>query len=63
MDPSRYFFEWRPLRTSPLGVTAFFSARGVAILANEAVYVVGPALLAAALTLSLRRLKDRSGDR
>ena len=38
-DPTRYFFPFRPIRVSPLGVRAFFGAKGRAVLASEAVWV------------------------
>ncbi len=38
-DPTRYFFPWRPIRVSPIGVQQFLSGRGVAILASEIEYV------------------------
>lgn len=33
-DPSRYFFGWRPVRVSPLGL-GFFSIRGVHVMISE----------------------------
>src|SRR5213596_2986721 len=38
-DTARYFFPWRPIRVSPVGVGRFFSAQGAAILASEIEYV------------------------
>ena len=38
-DTTRYFFPWRPVRVSPVGVGRFFSAQGAAILASEIEYV------------------------
>lgn len=38
-DNGRYFLPWRPLRVSPIGVQAFLSGRGLAVLANEALWV------------------------
>ena len=38
-DTTRYFFPWRPIRVSPVGMGRFFSAQGVAILASEIEYV------------------------
>jgi inner membrane protein len=49
-DRTRWFFPWRPIEVSPLGPGAFLSGRGLAILANELVWVGLPcALVAAAL--------------
>ncbi len=38
-DSARYFFSWRPLETSPIGVGAFFDGPARRILANEIVWV------------------------
>ena len=38
-DTTRYFFPWRPVRVSPVGVGRFFSAQGAAIMASEIEYV------------------------
>ena len=46
-DDGRYFFPWRPVRTSPLSVGAFFSRTGVEILTNEIVWVDPVALVTA----------------
>ncbi len=54
-DNGRYFFQWRPLHTSPLGISAFFSERGLAILSNEASYLALPCAVTAAIGLALRR--------
>lgn len=32
---ARYFFPWRPIEVSPLGLDAFFSARGIVVLWSE----------------------------
>ena len=38
-DTARYFFPWRPVRVSPVGVGQFFSGQGAAIMASEIEYV------------------------
>jgi len=40
----RYFFPWRPIRVSPLVISSFFSARGLAILQSELLWVWLPVL-------------------
>lgn len=42
----RYFFPWRPLMVSPIGVGAFFGWRGLVVLASEAAVVLVPLALA-----------------
>jgi inner membrane protein len=44
-ENSRYFLPLRPIRVSPIGVTRFFTSRGVAILQSEIVWIWIPALL------------------
>jgi inner membrane protein len=36
---ARNFFAWRPIAASPLSPAAFFSVRGLEILANEALWI------------------------
>ena len=36
----RYFFPYRPIMVSPLGVGAFFGLRGLLVLANEFLLVI-----------------------
>ena len=52
---ARYFFPFRPIAVSPLGAHAFFSARGVAVLASELVWVWIPAAAFAAISSRARR--------
>ena len=51
----RYFLPWRPILVSPMSVRRFFSARGMAILASELVWVWLPAAVVAGTALPLRR--------
>jgi inner membrane protein len=34
-DNTRYFYSFTPIKVSPIGVEAFFSARGLAVLKSE----------------------------
>jgi inner membrane protein len=38
-DTTRYFFPWRPVRVSPISVSAFFSTWGLRIVRSEALYI------------------------
>ena len=49
IDDTRYFFPWRPIAVSPIGLRPFFTRHGVAILANEALWVGVPSLAVASL--------------
>jgi inner membrane protein len=54
---ARYHLPWRPIRVSPIGVTPFFSARGLAVLRSELVWIWAPAAAAALLGLAIRSLR------
>lgn len=51
----RYFFPWRPIEVSPIGVGSFFSARGMEVLLSELKWVWLPSGLVFALGLIFRR--------
>lgn len=44
ISSERYFFPWRPIRVSPLALTAFFSERGLNVLRSEFFWVWLPCL-------------------
>ena len=50
---SRYFFPWRPIRVSPVSVSAFLSATGVRVLRSEVQWIQPPAVMAAVLLTRL----------
>jgi inner membrane protein len=52
---ARYFFPFRPLQVSPIGVGAFFSEWGLAVILSELLWVWLPAGLCVALVLIFRR--------
>jgi inner membrane protein len=56
-DNTRYFLPWRPIRVSPIGITRFFSHRGLEVVQSELLWIWLPAVLlvAAALLVRLRR--------
>jgi inner membrane protein len=56
-DGVRYFFPFRPVEVSPIGVGAFFGGRGLAVIRSELLWVWLPAGLCLALLLTLRRLR------
>lgn len=53
----RYFLPWRPIRVSPIGA-AFFSARGLRVLASEALWIGLPAAALGLLGWARRRGRD-----
>lgn len=54
-EHTRHFWALRPIEASPISVRAFLSARGLAILANEAVWVWAPCAALAVAGVALRR--------
>ncbi len=44
-DSTRYFFPWRPLKVSPLGLSGFFSPWGKEVLWNETIGIWIPSIL------------------
>jgi len=53
---TRYFLPWRPIAVSPIGVTAFFTERGLTVLRSEFQWIWLPAGLFSILALAVRRL-------
>lgn len=43
-DTSRYFFQWRPIQVSPIGVSNFFSEWGKKVLLSELIWIGIPSL-------------------
>jgi len=54
-DNHRFFAPFRPIEVSPLGLGAFFSARGVDVMLSELVWVWAPCALLWWVCLQLRR--------
>jgi inner membrane protein len=55
----RCFLPWRPIRVSPIAASRFFSARGLAILQNEFVWIWIPAIAFAAAVLAIKWSRRR----
>jgi inner membrane protein len=51
----RYFFPFRPLKVSPIGVGRFFGEWGLRVIKSELLWVWLPSALAVLLMLSFRR--------
>ena len=54
----RFFFPWRPIEVSPIGLSRFFSARGADVFMSELVWVGIPALAVALLGLAITRRRE-----
>jgi inner membrane protein len=44
-DSTRYFFPWRPLTVSPIGISQFFSPWGMSVLVSELIWIGVPVAL------------------
>jgi inner membrane protein len=59
-DDTRYFFPFRPIKVSPIGLP-FFSARGLEVVWSEVVWVCIPSSIIAGTALGLRTLRRLRG--
>ena len=41
----RYFFPWRPIEVSPIGIEPFLTARGIAVIISEIKWIWMPSLI------------------
>ncbi len=55
-DSTRYFFPWRPIAVSPIGLTSFFSSLGLGVLLNEVVWIGIPV---ACWLIGLRKVQKK----
>jgi inner membrane protein len=56
-ENSRYFFPWRPIKVSPIGVAKFFSSWGLKVIKSEAIYIGIPSLILIAISKLLFKKK------
>ena len=56
-DAQRWFLPWRPIEVSPLSVARFLDGHGLAILIDEAKWIMLPALAVGAAGLLVRRFR------
>jgi len=52
---TRYFLPWRPIRVSPIGVSRFFTHRGLEVVKSELFWIWLPAALLVASGWLIRR--------
>ena len=50
----RYFWPWRPIRVSPIGLTRLFSGRGIDVIATELMWIWLPCAIALAAAYKFR---------
>ena len=56
-DATRYFFPVTPIKVTPLGAQAFFSQRGLSVLASEIIWVWCPTLLVTGIVIAVQSRK------
>ena len=56
-DITRYFFPWRPLVVAPIGIRAFFTPWGKAVLLSEVYWIWLPLTVALIITKAYRKIK------
>jgi inner membrane protein len=56
---TRYFFPFRPIKVSPIGVSQFFSSWGLAVLKSEFIWVWIPSFIVMAAAYSVKKLRTR----
>ena len=63
-DQARYFFPFRPLVVSPLGIRPFFSEWGLRVIESELLWIGLPSLIFVGLVVLVRRGINRgpNGD-
>ncbi len=61
-DNNRYFLPWTPIHVSPISFTRFFTARGVAVLQSEFLWIWLPAALLLVIVSIFRRRSQISSS-
>ena len=61
-DEARYFFPFRPIKVSPIGIERFFSEWGLRVLLNELLWIGIPSILYIAVLSILRRKTSPKTD-
>lgn len=61
-DTTRYFLPWRPILVSPIGVTRFFSTRGLAVLHGEILWIWLPAVFLAFCAYVFHRFRTSQSN-
>lgn len=59
----RYFFPWRPIKVSPIGIANFFTEWGVRVIKSEVIWIGIPSLLLILTGIFRRKLKKTNADR
>ena len=62
-EDARYFFPWRPIEVSPIGLDRFLGPRALEVLRSELLWVVAPSALLYLLGARLNKGSDPTSSR
>ncbi len=57
LENNRYFFPWRPIQVSPIGVENFFSVRGIQVILSELLWIGIPGIILIITSKYVKKLK------
>ncbi|MGJ8743864.1 metal-dependent hydrolase [Polaribacter sp.] len=57
---ARYFFPWRPIKVSPIGISRFFSERGVKVILSELIWIGIPGLIYMTIIFTIRKFRKNN---
>jgi inner membrane protein len=58
-NDTRYFFPWRPIQVSPLGIMQFFSERGVQVIRSEVAWIGLPGFIYMIIAFLIRKNRNK----
>lgn len=58
-NDTRYFFPWRPIEVSPLGILRFFSERGLQVIRSEIVWIGVPGMIYMIIAFLIRKNRNK----
>jgi inner membrane protein len=57
-DTTRYFFPWRPIQVSPIGIERFFSDRGIKVVLSELIWIGIPSIVYIIITAYFKKIRN-----
>ncbi|WP_025739708.1 metal-dependent hydrolase [Aquimarina pacifica] len=57
-DTTRYFFDWRPIQVSPIGIHRFLGMKGIKVLLSEILWVGIPGTIFILAALYIKKTKQ-----
>jgi inner membrane protein len=58
-NDTRYFFPWRPIKVSPIGITRFFSTRGLKVIFSELIWIGIPGTIFMTITFLINKNRNK----